>query len=182
MAMHAHEVPTPIAASMALRRRAALTAMGSAPMAALLLAAAATWGTDPALAEEPAASETAAAGPDAFEYDFSSDVPLTLSVKGYYSVILRTRAKSIPQLVRFNKRADYAKLAVGLSLPPFSDLRAAGLYLPWALVSGRVSVRMCWVESGVRLAVWGRTPPYLPHCIPHPCLCRSFARASMRLR
>lgn len=126
----------------AMRRRAALAAFGSTPMA-LLVAAAASSGTGPALAADSAALDSGdAPAPDTFEYDFSSDVPLTLSVKGYYSVILRTRAKSIPQLAKFNKRADYAKLAVGMSLPPFSDLRAAGLYLPWALVRMRVRLRM----------------------------------------
>ena len=94
-----------------------------------------------AFAEEEAAEaveeeETPAASARSASLDFTSDLPHDLGVAEYLAVIIKTRPGVYQTLAQLIQNKEYEKLALQPSQAPFTDLRAAAMYLAWALVRG----------------------------------------------
>ncbi|MEW5296960.1 MAG: hypothetical protein WDW36_000203 [Sanguina aurantia] len=87
----------------------------------------------------PSASSSRPLGPDgsgatAFSYPFVSEIPSDLKVRQYYRLLQANRPPAWQQVALQLRNGEYLRLSQGLSHEPFSNVRAAALYLPWALL------------------------------------------------
>ncbi|MEW5315882.1 MAG: hypothetical protein WDW38_007281 [Sanguina aurantia] len=87
----------------------------------------------------PSSSSSRPLGPDdsgatAFSYPFVSEIPSDLKVRQYYRLLQANRPPAWQQVALQLRNGEYLQLSQDLSHEPFSNVRAAALYLSWALL------------------------------------------------